>query len=95
MSKVTSKLQLTIPKALAKRLRIRPGDEVNWSAVGDSLRVEPRASTVTPIDIPKRLRLFDEATRRQAGRQAQRRGHEESTDRGWNRDELYDRGFSR
>ncbi len=30
MSKVTSKLQVTIPRALALRYGIRPGDEVRW-----------------------------------------------------------------
>ncbi|PZP64635.1 MAG: AbrB family transcriptional regulator, partial [Azospira oryzae] len=28
MAKVTSKLQVTLPKALAQRYRIRPGDEI-------------------------------------------------------------------
>ncbi|NUN53231.1 MAG: AbrB/MazE/SpoVT family DNA-binding domain-containing protein, partial [Planctomycetaceae bacterium] len=30
MSRVTSKLQLTIPRAIALRFGIRPGDEVRW-----------------------------------------------------------------
>jgi AbrB family looped-hinge helix DNA binding protein len=30
MAKVTSKLQVTIPKAIADRYRIRPGDEIEF-----------------------------------------------------------------
>jgi AbrB family looped-hinge helix DNA binding protein len=33
MSKVTSKLQVTIPKALAVKYGIRPGDEVRWEEI--------------------------------------------------------------
>ena len=38
MSKVTSKLQLTVPKAIADKYGIRPGDELDWVAAGDSIR---------------------------------------------------------
>jgi AbrB family looped-hinge helix DNA binding protein len=30
MAKVTSKLQVTIPKVLADRHGIRPGDDIDW-----------------------------------------------------------------
>ena len=30
MSKVTSKLQVTVPKAAAERYGIRPGDAIDW-----------------------------------------------------------------
>jgi len=39
MAKVTSKLQVTVPKALAERYAIRPGDEIAWEAAGDVIRV--------------------------------------------------------
>ena len=44
MAKVTSKLQVTIPKALAERSGIRPGDDIDWSATGDTLRISPAES---------------------------------------------------
>ncbi len=41
MAKVTSKLQVTVPKAIADRYGIRPGDEIEWVAAGDTIRVLP------------------------------------------------------
>ena len=41
MSKVTSKLQVTLPKVLADQFNIRPGDEVLWDAAGDVIRLVP------------------------------------------------------
>ena len=42
MSKVTSKLQVTIPKSVAERHRIRPGDEIRWASAGDGIRIVGR-----------------------------------------------------
>jgi bifunctional DNA-binding transcriptional regulator/antitoxin component of YhaV-PrlF toxin-antitoxin module len=44
MPKVTSKLQLTLPKAIAVRCGIRPGDELGWTPAGNALRALPSAS---------------------------------------------------
>ena len=41
MAKVTSKLQVTIPKAIADRHGLRPGDEIEWVSTGDAIRVAP------------------------------------------------------
>jgi AbrB family looped-hinge helix DNA binding protein len=41
MSKVTSKLQVTIPKAIADRFKIKPGDRIQWEAPGEIIRVIP------------------------------------------------------
>jgi AbrB family looped-hinge helix DNA binding protein len=41
MPKVTSKLQLTVPKTIADQFGIRPGDELQWAAAGDAIRVTP------------------------------------------------------
>jgi AbrB family looped-hinge helix DNA binding protein len=92
MSKITSKLQVTLPKALADRLRIRPGDEIDWQEAGDALRVLPRRSQPTRFSSEMRLRLFDEATQRQRRRQARRRLVKEERGRGWTREELHGRG---
>jgi len=92
MSRITSKLQVTLPKALADRLRIRPGDEVDWQDAGDTLRVLPRRSHSTRFSSEMRLRLFDEATRRQRRRQARKRLVKPPPKRGWTREELYGHG---
>jgi AbrB family looped-hinge helix DNA binding protein len=92
MSKITSKLQVTLPKALADRLRLRPGDEIDWQEAGDALRILPHRSQPTRFSSEMQLRLFDEATQRQRRRQARRRPGKETRRRGWTREELYWRG---
>jgi AbrB family looped-hinge helix DNA binding protein len=41
MSKVTSKLQVTVPKSIADRFNIKPGDNIEWEAAGEIIRVVP------------------------------------------------------
>jgi AbrB family looped-hinge helix DNA binding protein len=95
MSKVTSKLQVTLPKAIADRFDIRPGDEIEWEPAGDVIRVLPAGTAPAALDREQRLRVFDAATRRQAERQAgARRLPTAGGDRGWTRAELYNRGGS-
>lgn len=88
MAKVTSKLQVTIPKRLAARYAIRPGDEIDWEAGGDAIRIVPRDRRPGTPSLPERLAIFDAATER-----IERRGGATSDtpprDRGWTRDELY------
>ncbi len=91
MSKVTSKLQVTIPKVIAERHGLRPGDEIKWISAGDTIRVEPTGRR-KPVSIQDRLRLFDGATKRL--RRRKWRG-EVPKDRGWTRSELYGRGRAR
>jgi bifunctional DNA-binding transcriptional regulator/antitoxin component of YhaV-PrlF toxin-antitoxin module len=91
MAKVTSKLQVTLPKALAERYAIAPGDEISWEAAGDAIRVVPaRRSRVDPA---RRLELFDQATARQ--RERAKHAVARGAKRGWTREELYDRGRPR
>ena len=97
MAKVTSKLQVTVPKAVADRFGIRPGDEIEWLVEGDTIRVV-RIDERRPLSAAERLALFDEATERQRERnKAWRRAHGSKTppDRGWTRAELYTRGEPR
>lgn len=89
MAKVTSKLQVTVPKALADRYGIEPGDEIEWEAAGDVIRVVP-SPRVGASDLSKRRRLFDQATERQRDRERARRP-EAASERGWVREELYER----
>lgn len=95
MSKVTSKLQVTVPKALAERYGIRPGDDIRFEAAGEVMRVVPASANVQRegLDIEQRLRLFDDATERQRKRERGRRPGRASR-RGWIREELYERGHA-
>lgn len=93
MSKITSKRQVTIPKALAERYGIKPGDDVRFEDAGEVVRLVP-AGAGTPaggLDMDARLRLFDAATARQRAREADRRPRPAKA-RGWTREELYRRG---
>ncbi len=93
MAKVTSKLQVTVPRALADQYGIEPGDEIRWEAAGEVIRVVPDGKRTVP-DRATRLRLFDKATARQGQRQAER-PLRRATERGWTRDDLYERGRAR
>lgn len=96
MSKVTSKLQVTLPKSMAEKLRIQPGDEIDWELAGDVLRITPVARRARSKSSPEdRLRWFDQATRRQRQREKNSgRGTAgaKTPDRGWRREDLCDRG---
>jgi AbrB family looped-hinge helix DNA binding protein len=91
MSKVTSKLQVTLPKRLAEQFEIRPGDEIEWIPAHDSIRVVPARSRPR-LGVAARLRLFDRATARQRRRQGDHRRSRPADQRGWTREDLYDRG---
>lgn len=91
MSKVTSKLQVTIPKAVADRYRITPGDEIEFVPAGDAIRVVTKDAAVPNTNaVARRLALFDKATRRQEARQGGVPVGRPS-DRGWTREDLYNR----
>ena len=96
MSKVTSKLQVTVPKALAERYGIQPGDDIRFEEAGEVMRVVPDAAAkpAQVLNTEARLRLFDAATARQRMREAGRSLRTASS-RGWTREELYERGRTR
>jgi AbrB family looped-hinge helix DNA binding protein len=95
MAKVTSKLQVTIPKAVAERFGIAPGAEIDWLPAGDAIRVVPRAGPHKTTDRSRQLRIFDQATDRQRRRDARSRAKGRPAHRGWTREELYQRGGTR
>lgn len=97
MSKVTSKLQVTIPKAIAEKYGIKPGDEIEFQPAGEVIRVIPPAGwRRRRLSVEERLRLFDEATARQRQREAKMTlPKEPPEDRGWKREDLYERGKPR
>ena len=93
MSKVTSKLQVTVPKALAERYGIRPGDDIAWVPADAAIRLVPGRAQPRKATVEERLALFDQATDRQRRRQHRRGGRRGArTGRGWTREELYARG---
>ena len=102
MSKVTSKLQLTVPKAIADQYGIRPGDELEWVPAGEGIRVELVRTMKAPqvLTLKERLELFDRGTKRLDSIQKEELRQATTSagrgkGRGWTRDELYDRGFPR
>jgi bifunctional DNA-binding transcriptional regulator/antitoxin component of YhaV-PrlF toxin-antitoxin module len=108
VAKVTSKLQVTLPKSLAAQYGIEPGSDIEWQAAGDVIRVLPASARRVGLSTVERLALFDAATSRQKVRQRGRvpskavgRGkratgaQDEARDRGWTREDLYDRGAAR
>jgi AbrB family looped-hinge helix DNA binding protein len=94
MAKVTSKLQVTVPKAVADHYRIRPGDEIQWLIAGDAIRIIPPGRKPPPRDPLERLRRFDQATARQAKRNDATPSRAVQG-RGWTREELYERDRAR
>lgn len=97
MSKVTSKLQVTIPKAIADQYGIKPGDEIEFRPAGHAIRVIPPQGRMNDrLSLEERLRLFDEATARQRRRWAEMKLPVDTPkERGWKREDLYTRGKSR
>jgi len=94
---VTSKLQLTVPKAIADEYGIRPGDELQWIAAGETIRVIPAGKnnlSQRERTVEERLELFDRATQRQKRRQAKADKVVSPAARGWKREELYDDSFA-
>jgi AbrB family looped-hinge helix DNA binding protein len=108
MPKVTSKLQLTVPKRIADQYGIRPGDELEWVPAGESIRVElvrRKAKAGHELTTGERLALFDAGMARvdqlQAAELKKHRGKPTPRNRGWTREDLYNddqglpRGFPR
>ncbi|MBI3201849.1 MAG: AbrB/MazE/SpoVT family DNA-binding domain-containing protein [Myxococcales bacterium] len=95
MAKVTSKLQVTVPKVLADEYGIRPGDEVLWVRSGEAVRMVPARSLPPALSVDDKLALFDAATKRQRARQRGKRVGGAARDRGWTREDLYERARPR
>lgn len=103
MSKVTSKLQLTVPKSIADQYGIRPGDELQWTPAGESIRIElgrGRSASQQRLTVDEKIQLFDRGTERlnKIQKKELKQGPHRRTqpkDRGWRREDLYTRGFPR
>jgi bifunctional DNA-binding transcriptional regulator/antitoxin component of YhaV-PrlF toxin-antitoxin module len=94
VAKVTSKLQVTLPRAIADRYGIRPGDDIQWQPAGTVIQVVPPGKQAPVLSLEDRLKLFDAATIRQKLRQ-RRRKLGRAADRGWRREDAYTRGRAR
>lgn len=94
MAKVTSKLQVTIPKHIADQYGIAPGDDVDFVPAGDSIRMAPaRSRSRESLSAEERLRLFDEDTALQREREKRMAVPSKApTRRDWRREDLYTRG---
>lgn len=97
MAKVTSKLQVTIPKRIAERYAIEPGDDIEFVAAGDDIRIVQSGNRrKASLSTAERLRLFRTASTRQRDRdKAMKRSGRAPAARGWTREELYTRGKPR
>ena len=94
MAKISSKYQVTVPKVIAERYKIRPGDDIDWVAAGDVIRVIPAGQQVAAEDQESRLRCFDQATERHRRRPSPPQARPPH-DRAWKREDLDRRGRSR
>jgi len=102
MSKVTTKLQLTVPKAIPDQYGIRPGGELRWIPAGETIRVVPvsrKRKSGQELSVKERLELFDQATERQRQREETVdkeavTSSESDADRGWTRADIYIRDLS-
>jgi AbrB family looped-hinge helix DNA binding protein len=94
MSKITSKLQVTIPKQLADLYNLRAGDEIAFEAAGPVIRLVPPSRRRQQLPLEERLKIFEAATERQKVVDATfpRPEGAGTVERGWTREELYDRG---
>jgi len=95
MAKVTSKYQVTVPRKIADKYHIHPGDDIDWEPAGDVIRVIPPGKQAEPQDRESQLRLFDQATERLRKRRPARGAPERPRGRDWKREDLYNRGRSR
>lgn len=86
-----SKYRVTIPKALAEKSGIEPGDDIEWSVAGEAIRLTPIRSAHSGLSVELRLERFDRGTRRLRGRR-RRSTSSPSDGRGVRREDLCDRG---
>lgn len=96
MAKVTSKLQITIPKRIAERYGIKPGDKLDFVPRAGGIRLVPAGTWSQPkLSSEERVRLFRESMKR-ADKRADELGVKPKADeseRDWTREELYTRDY--
>lgn len=90
MARITSKRQVTIPKALAEQYGIEVGDEIAFEPAGEAIRLVPKRAR-RRLNVAERLELFDKSLERQRERE-RKRSLPPATERDWRREDLYVRG---
>lgn len=97
MPKVTSKLQITLPKRIAERFGIKPGDEVEFVPAGEVIHlVPPGRQLASRLSVDERLRLFESSTKWQQEHAKQLPlPAKPAKKRDWTREDLYTRGKPR
>ena len=93
MSKVTSSLEVRLPEEIVRQFGIKPGDELEWLPEGDEIRLI-LSSPENRLSVEERLAVFEESIRLQRAREQKLGPIEPAEDRGWTREELYNRGSS-
>jgi antitoxin component of MazEF toxin-antitoxin module len=76
--------QVTIPRAFADQLHLRPGDEIEWRMAGEELRISS-SKAGSRLSLERRLDLFDAATRRESARNRKAGLQGDSAGRSWKR----------
>jgi bifunctional DNA-binding transcriptional regulator/antitoxin component of YhaV-PrlF toxin-antitoxin module len=96
MARLAADLQVTVPKTLAEKFDLRPGDEVEWIPREDGLQMMPIVRRPLRNAEERRAR-FEQILERQRSREAQRAKEPPALDedRGWTREDLYDRARPR
>jgi AbrB family looped-hinge helix DNA binding protein len=89
---VTSKNQVSIPKAIADRHGIRPGTELEFVSIGNAIRVTKKAGSGHHTSLEERAKVFDQILKRI---EAKKGRVKRSKDRGWSREELYEQRLGR
>ena len=95
MSRITSKLQVTVPKRIADQFGLVPGAEVTFTPAGGVIVLHPSRARADGLTREERLALFDAATLRLHTKVAPLSAPAGPTDRGWTREDLYDRAGPR
>ena len=97
MPKVTSKLQITIPKAIAEKYGIKPGDNIEFRPTAMGIYIVPgEYYKDSRVSLAERKRLFAESTGyvEQRAKELNIQPVEDESVRDWTREELYTRGGS-
>lgn len=96
MPKVTSKLQITLPKRIAEQYGIKPGDVIEFVPRAGGIQIVPAGAGSEPKLSPEeRVRLFRESMKR-ADRRADALGVEpknNESERDFTREALYTRDY--
>ncbi len=97
MSKVTSKLQLTLPKAIAVQHGIKPGDSLEWASAAGEIRIVPKKAKRSALNPKQRVRIWSDVMRRvdQSAKRNSLKPARPGEKRGWTREDLYTRAIAR